>query len=106
MTTASNNVLQDVALGRTIPLSPKSLWRLECPTKVFFLSVSPDEVVWLARVDVECILPCSPNPLGRHGDESEQEALDPVRCFHPEKAHERQRDDVLVEVCSPYYLAL
>ena len=28
--------------------SPKSLWRLECPTKVFFLSVSPDEVVWLA----------------------------------------------------------
>ena len=101
MTTASNNVLQDVALGRTIPLSPKSLWRLECPTKVFFLSVSPDEVVWLARVDVECILPCSPNPLGRHGDESEQETLDPVRGLDSkEDGHERQCHDVSVEVCS------
>ena len=82
MTTASNNVLQDVALGRTIPLSPKSLWRLECPTKVFFLSISPDEVVWLARVDVECILPCSSDPLGRDGDESEQKTLDSV-CVMP-----------------------
>ena len=32
--------------------------------------------------------------------------LDSVRCFHPEEAHERQRDDVLVEVCSPYNLAV
>ena len=69
-------------------------------TKDFVLSVFPNKFVWLIGVDVEFVLPCRSDPLGRHGDESEQEALDPVRCFHPEKAHERQRDDVLVEVCS------
>ena len=41
---------------------------------------------------------CRPDPLGGHGDETEEEALDPVRGLHPEHAHERQRDDVPVEV--------
>ena len=72
-----------------------------------FLSVSPDEVVWLARIDVEYILPCRPNPLGRHGDESEQEALDSVCGLDSkEDSHEGQSHDVSVEVCSPYNLAL
>ena len=68
--------------------------------KKVVLSVFPNKFVWLVGVDVEFVLPCRSDPLGRHGDESEQETLHPVRCFHPEEAHERQRYDVLVEVCS------
>ena len=45
------------------------------------LSVFPNAVVWLVGVDVEHVLPCRSDPLGRHGDESEQEALDPVRSL-------------------------
>ena len=65
---------------------------------MFFLPVSPDKVVRLAGIDVEHALPCCPYPLGGHCDETEEEALDPVRGFHPEETHEGQRDDIQVEV--------
>ena len=35
------------------------------------LSVFPNKFVWLVGVDVESVLPCRSDPLGRHGDESE-----------------------------------
>jgi hypothetical protein len=47
--------------------------------KKVVLSVFPNKFVWLVGVDVEFVLSCRSDPLGRHGDESEQEALDPVR---------------------------
>ena len=31
-------------------------------------------------------------------DETEEEALDPVRGFHPEETHEGQREDIQVEI--------
>ena len=43
------------------------------------LSVLPNYVVWFVGVDVEFVLSCRSDPLGRDGDESEQETLDPVR---------------------------
>ena len=53
------------------------------------LSVLPNYVVWLIGVDVEFVLPCRSDPLGRHGDESEQETLDPVRGLDSkEDSHE------------------
>ena len=49
----SNNVLQKKCQFRpTFPLSPNFLWRSESPSKVFFLSVGPNEVVRLAGIDV------------------------------------------------------
>ena len=67
----------------------------------------PNKFVWFVGVDVEFVLPCRSDPLGRYGDESEKEALDPVRGLDSkEDSHERQCHDVSVEVCSPYYLAL
>ena len=64
------------------------------------LSVLPNYVVWLIGVDVEFVLPCRSDPLGRHGDESEQETLDPVRGLDcKEDGHERQCHDVSVEIC-------
>ena len=60
-------------------------------TKDFVLSVFPNKFIWLIGVDVEFVLPCRSDPLGRHGDESEQEALDPVRGLDSkEDGHERQ----------------
>ena len=35
------------------------------------LSVLPNYVVWFVGVDVEFVLPCRSDPLGRYGDESE-----------------------------------
>ena len=71
------------------------------------LSVLPNYVVWFVGVDVEFVLPCRSDPLGRYGDESEQETLDPVCGLDSkEDGHERQCHDVSVEVCSPYNLAL
>ena len=40
----------------------------------------PNKVVRLVGVNVEFVLPCRSDPLGWHGDESEQETLDPVRA--------------------------
>ena len=37
------------------------------------LSVLPNYVVWFVGVDVEFVLSCRSDPLGRDGDESEQE---------------------------------
>jgi hypothetical protein len=37
------------------------------------LSVLPNKVVWFVGVDVEFVLSCRFDPLGRYGDESEQE---------------------------------
>lgn len=45
----------------------------------------PNKFVWLIGVDVEFVLPCRSDPLGRHGDESEQETLDPVRGSDDER---------------------
>ncbi len=65
------------------------------------LSVLPNYVVWFVGVDVEFVLSCRSDPLGRDGDESEQETLDPVRGLDSkEDGHERQCHDVSVEVCS------
>ena len=50
---------------------------------VFFLSVSPNEVVWLFGIDVEHVLPCRPDPLGGHCDEAEEEALHPSVASTP-----------------------
>ena len=47
--------------------------------KKVVLSVFPNKFVWLVGVDVEFVLPCRSDPLGRDGDESEQKTLDPVR---------------------------
>ena len=38
----------------------------------------PNQVVWFVGVDVEFILSCRFDPLGRYGNESEQETLDSV----------------------------
>ena len=68
--------------------------------KKVVLSVFPNKFVWLVGVDVEFVLPCRSDPLGRYGDESEQETLDPVRGLDSkEDGHERQCHDVSVEVC-------
>ena len=40
--------------------------------KKVVLSVFPNKFVWLIGVDVEFVLPCRSDPLGRYGDESEQ----------------------------------
>ena len=40
----------------------------------------PNKFVWLIGVDVEFVLPCRSDPLGRHGDESEQKRLVLSRC--------------------------
>ena len=65
------------------------------------LSVLPNLVVWFWGVDVEFVLSCCFNPLGRHIDESEQETLDSVCSLDSkEDSHERQCHDVSVEVCS------
>ncbi len=47
--------------------------------KKVVLSVFPNKFVWIVGVDVEFVLPLPSDPLGRYGDESEKEALDPVR---------------------------
>ena len=36
--------------------------------KKVVLSVFPNKFVWLVGVDVEFVLPCRSDPLGRHGD--------------------------------------
>ena len=65
------------------------------------LSVLPNYVVWFVGVDVEFVLSCRFNPLGRHSDESEQETLDSVCGLDSkEDSHKRQCHDVSVEVCS------
>ena len=65
------------------------------------LSVLPNYVVWFVGVDVEFVLSCRSDPLGRHGDESEQKTLDSVCGLDSkEDGHERQCHDVSVEVCS------
>jgi len=46
--------------------------------KKVVLSVFPNKFVWLVGVDVEFVLPCRSDPLGRYGDESEQKTLDSV----------------------------
>ena len=38
----------------------------------------PNYVVWFVGVDVEFVLSCRSDPLGRDGDESEQKTLDSV----------------------------
>ena len=65
------------------------------------LSVLPNYVVWFVGVDVESVLPCRSDPLGRYGDESEQKTLDSV-CGLDSKmdSHKRHSHDVSVEVCS------
>ena len=57
----------------------------------------PNYVVWFVGVDVEFVLSCRFNPLGRHSDESEQETLDSV-CGLDSTA-ENGED-------GPYYLAV
>ena len=70
-------------------------------TKDVSLSVCPNKVVWFVGVDIELILSCRSDPLARHGDESEQESLDPVSSLNTEEdGHEQQCHDVSVEVCS------
>ena len=60
----------------------------------------PDKVVWFVGVDVEFVLSCRFDPLGRYGDESEEETLDSVCVLDSkEECHERQSHDVSVEVC-------
>ena len=60
----------------------------------------PNKVVWFVGVDVKSVMSCRLNPLGRYGDESEQETLDPVCGLDTkEDGHERQSHDVSVEVC-------
>lgn len=57
-------------------------------------------VVWFWGVDVEFVLSCRFNPLGRHSDESEQETLDSVCSLDSkEDSHEGQSHDVSVEIC-------
>ena len=64
------------------------------------LSVLTNLVLWFCGVDVEFVLPCRSEPLGRHGDEYEQGTLDPVRGLDSkEDGHERQCHDVSVEIC-------
>ena len=48
--------------------------------KKVVLSVFPNKFVWLVGVDVEFVLPCRSDPLGRYGDESEQKRLVLSRC--------------------------
>ena len=61
----------------------------------------PNKVVWFVGVDVEFVLSCRFDPLGRYGNESEQEALDSVCGLDSkEDCHERQSHDVPVEVGS------
>ena len=61
----------------------------------------PNKFVWLIGVDVEFVLSCRSDPLGRDGDESEQKTLDSVCGLDSkEDGHERQCHDVSVEVCS------
>ena len=60
----------------------------------------PNKVIWFVGVDVEFVLSCGFDPLGRHGDESEQETLDSVCGLDSkEDSHEGQCHDVSVEVC-------
>ena len=86
----SNNILQYCSFWNTIPLTPNLFGGVFPPSKVFFLSVSPNEVVGLFGIDVEHVLPCRPDPLGGDCDEAEEKALHPARGLHPEHAHERQ----------------
>ena len=65
---------------------------------MFFLPVIPDKFVRLAGIDVEHALPCRPCPLGGHCDETEEEALDPARSFHPEETHEQQLNQKAVQL--------
>ena len=68
--------------------------------KKVVLSVFPNKFVWLVGVDVEFVLPCRSDPLGRYGDESEKEVLAPVRGLDSkEDSYERQCHDVSVEIC-------
>ena len=70
-------------------------------TKDVILSVFPNKIVWFIGVDVEFVLSCRSDPLGRHGDKSKQEALAPVSSLETEEDdHERQYHDISVEVCS------
>ena len=64
------------------------------------LSVLPNYVVWFVGVDVEFVLSCRSDPLGRDGDESEQKTLDSVCGLDSkEDSHEGQSHDVSVEIC-------
>jgi len=72
----------------------------EASMKKVVLSVFPNKFVWFVGVDVEFVLSCRFDPLGRYGDESEEETLDSVCVLDSkEKCHERQSHDVSVEVC-------
>ena len=68
-------------------------------TKDFVLSVFPNKFVWLIGVDVEFVLSCRSDPLGRDGNESEQKTLDSVCGLDSkEDSHEGQSHDVSVEI--------
>ena len=61
----------------------------------------PNKIVWFVGVDVEFVLSCRSDQLGRNADEPEQDALDPVCGLDTkEDCHERHCHDVPVEVGS------
>ena len=50
------------------------------------------------RVDIQHVLPCSQNPLGRYGDEPEDKSLYATRFLEPESFGIKSAHDVLVEI--------
>ena len=50
------------------------------------------------RVDIQHVLPCSQNPLGRYGDEPEDKSLYATRFLEPESLGVDSAHDVLVEI--------
>ena len=62
--------------------------------KKVVLSVFPNKFVWLVGVDVEFVLPCRSDPLGKHVLQIE------VEVFHAVATTTEHGED------GPYYLAL
>ena len=50
------------------------------------------------RVDIQHVLPCSQNPLGRYGDEPEDKSLYATRFLESESLGVDSAHDVLVEI--------
>ena len=49
-------------------------------------------------VDIQHVLPCSHDPLGRYGDESEDKSLDATRFLEPKSLGVKPAHDGLVEI--------
>ena len=61
----------------------------------------PNYVAWFVGVDVEFVLSCCFNPLGRHSDESEQKTLDSV-CGLDSKEDGHERQPGVQKLCKKY----